>query len=96
LRSANRRILLVGDEYEISQIVRSMLESDGMSVEVAFDRIEPVEKLQENSNFDVVITNLLLLKLDGISVMMEIRRRYPNIAVMYSTAINALMYIEQR
>lgn len=65
-------ILVVDDESQITRVVRSALISNGYAVEVAGDGIAALEKLAEWSP-DMVITDLSMPRMDGITLCSEIR-----------------------
>jgi two-component system KDP operon response regulator KdpE len=66
------KILVVDDESQITRVVRSALISNGYAVEVAIDGISALEKLAEWSP-DLVITDLSMPRMDGITLCSEIR-----------------------
>lgn len=71
-KEALGRILVVDDEPQITRVVRSALISNGYAVEVAGDGIEALAKLAEWSP-DMVITDLSMPRMDGITLCSEIR-----------------------
>jgi two-component system KDP operon response regulator KdpE len=66
------KILVVDDEPQITRVVRSALLSNGYAVEVAGDGITALARLTEWSP-DMVITDLSMPRMDGITLCSEIR-----------------------
>ncbi|MCC8060417.1 MAG: response regulator transcription factor [Clostridiales bacterium] len=66
------RILVVDDEKLIVKGIRFSLEQDGMEVDCAYDGEEAVS-LAKQHEYDVVLLDLMLPKLDGYEVCQAIR-----------------------
>lgn len=69
----NNKILIVDDEQAISEIIKYNLESSGFEVELAEDGIQCLEKLEE-AEFDLVILDVMMPRLDGFGALKEIRK----------------------
>lgn len=69
----NNKILIVDDELAISEIIKYNLENSGFEAELAEDGIQCLEKLEE-SEFDLVILDVMMPKLDGFGALKEIRK----------------------
>jgi DNA-binding response OmpR family regulator len=70
----NNRILLVEDDTSISEMVKSYLTKDGFIVTAAFDGEEGILKFL-NNDFDLIILDLMMPKLDGIETLKIIREK---------------------
>lgn len=70
----NRRALVVDDEPDIRDILRVNLEKIGFQTVEVGDGADAVENVQR-ARFDVVVLDLLLPGLDGLSVCRTIRRQ---------------------
>ena len=71
-----KKILIVDDEQGIRENLKMYLEyneNDGFEVTCASDGLEAV-KLCENQNFDLVIMDIMMPKMDGMSALKEIRK----------------------
>ena len=79
-----RRILLVDDEPLIIKGLKYTLEKDGFETESAYDGEEALQKFQEG-NFDLILLDVMLPKLDGISVCQKIRE-HSNVPIIMLTA----------
>ncbi|MCK5146711.1 response regulator transcription factor [bacterium] len=79
------RVLIVEDEEKVSSFIKKGLESEGFVVECVADGIAGLDKATESS-FDVIILDLMLPGLDGLSVLRQIRQRDINTHVIILTA----------
>ena len=79
-----RRVLVVDDEKLIVKGIRFSLEQEGMEVEVAYDGEEAVEKAKAGE-FDIVLLDIMLPKLDGLQVCQQIRE-FSNVPIIMLTA----------
>ena len=67
-----KRVLVVDDEKLIVKGLRFSLEQDGMEVDCAYDGEEAVN-LARNTEYDMVLLDVMLPKLDGFQVCQQIR-----------------------
>jgi DNA-binding response OmpR family regulator len=67
------RILIVEDELDLSNLIRTELEADGHHIEQAFDGHIAVQYI-ERQTFDLVILDWMLPGLDGLAVCRRIRQ----------------------
>ena len=70
----HNKILIVEDDIAISEMVRNYLIKDGFIVTTAFDGEEAIHKYF-NSDFDLILLDLMMPKLDGIETMKIIREK---------------------
>lgn len=67
-----QRVLVVDDEKLIVKGIRFSLEQDGMEVDTAFDGEEALAMINEKE-YDMVLLDLMLPKMDGLEVCQNIR-----------------------
>ncbi len=77
-------ILIVDDEKLIVKGIKFSLEQDGMEVDSAYDGEEALN-LVKNNSFDLVVLDVMLPKLDGLSVCQQIRE-FSQIPIIMVTA----------
>ena len=83
------RLLYVDDEAAYRSIFcREMKEDKRFQVETAADAASALRML-ENFPADIVLTDLAMPGMDGIDLMREILRRYPDIFVLILTGVNS-------
>ncbi len=78
------KILVVDDEINIRRVVREYAEFEGYEVFEAEDGMDAVEMVKEN-DYDVIIMDVMMPKLDGFSTCKEIRK-YKSVPVIMLSA----------
>lgn len=78
------KILVVDDEKVLVKGIKFNLENEGYQVEVGYDGEEAVE-LARNGNFDLIILDLMMPKIDGLQACMRIRE-FSNVPIIMLTA----------
>lgn len=69
----NERILVIEDEDRIREMLKEYLENEGFRVTEAADGAEGIEKFK-SYEFDMILLDVMLPKVDGWSVCREVRR----------------------
>jgi two-component system, OmpR family, alkaline phosphatase synthesis response regulator PhoP len=82
------RILLVEDDPAVRDIIRIALERDGMAVEDVGDGESALRKFRSFATPDLVVLDIMLPGIDGITVCQEIRR-ISNVPIVVLTARDA-------
>ncbi|HEY2400791.1 MAG TPA: response regulator, partial [Steroidobacteraceae bacterium] len=70
-----RRILVVEDDVRNIFALSSLLEPKGASIEIARNGREALESLTRNSDIDLVLMDIMMPEMDGLTAMREIRKR---------------------
>ena len=78
------KILVVDDEKVLVKGIKFNLESEGYQVETGYDGEEAVE-LARSGNFDLIILDLMMPKIDGLQACMRIRE-FSNVPIIMLTA----------
>lgn len=81
------KILLVEDNLNIGFLTREFLESEGFDVKIYKDGESGLNAFKEHV-FDFCILDIMLPKMDGYQVAVEIRKTHPNIPIIFLTAKN--------
>lgn len=80
----SKRILLVDDEPLILKGLKYTLEQEGYETDSAADGLEALEKFS-SSEYDLILLDVMLPELDGISVCQRIRE-HSNVPIIMLTA----------
>ena len=80
-------ILIVEDELNLHEALKLNLEMEGYEVTSAFDGNEALKKV-ENAYFDLIIMDIMLPELDGISVTESIRVHNNEVPILMLSAKN--------
>jgi len=79
------RILLADDETVVREVLAGQLEDAGFEVTQAMDGRAALELLDSGHCFDVLITDLAMPGLDGVSLIREAQRRHPGLPAILVT-----------
>ncbi len=83
------RLLLIEDEHKVADFVQRGLTAERFAVDVARDGAAGLE-LAQSYDYDLVILDLLLPKLDGTEVLRRIRRANSQIPILVLTPRDAV------
>lgn len=83
------RILVVEDDHRISNVIKKGLTEDGFAVDTAFDG-EEGQYLAESESYDLIILDIMLPKVDGLTICKELRAKNIKIPVLMLTAKTAV------
>ena len=87
-------VLVVDDEINLCRILGAKLAKSGYSVTSVHDGQQAVDRVRE-SDYDLVLLDLILPKLDGLSVLAEIRRMRSRLPVIVMTACESAEALAQ-
>ena len=79
------RLLLVEDDRELSNAIKRVLEINKYEVDVAYNGLEALEYIQYG-DYDSIILDVMMPKLDGIGVVKRMREAGNNTPVLMLTA----------
>jgi len=75
------KILIIDDYSEIVETLSAAMELSGHWVDDAYDGIEAVERLQ-NDSYDVVIVDAEMPRMGGVEVCKFLRSQFPHVYVI--------------
>ncbi len=87
------KILLVEDDFDLNETIKEFLENF-YDVEVVFDGEEALKKAYENNNFDLIILDVKLPKLNGFEVAKKIRK-FTSTPIIFLTSLDSQKDIEK-
>ena len=79
------RILLAEDKRSLSRAVVALLEKNNYSADAVYDGAEALEYLAAE-NYDAVILDIMMPKMDGLTVLRKLRERGSHVPVLMLTA----------
>ncbi|MCK9363355.1 MAG: response regulator transcription factor [Syntrophales bacterium] len=79
------RVLLVDDENSLREQVKNILENQRYTVETAQDGEQALDKLSAAA-FDIVILDIMMPKIDGLTVLKQLRKAKIGTRVLLLTA----------
>ncbi|MGQ9618969.1 MAG: diguanylate cyclase [Candidatus Aminicenantia bacterium] len=83
--NSRTKILVVDDEKEMRELLFDFLSSEGFAVTTANDGVEAFE-IFKKENFPIVITDIRMAKMDGITLLKKIKGYSPLTTVIIITA----------
>ncbi len=84
----NISILLVEDEENLHEALKLNLELEGYEVSSAYDGLSAVKAVQQEY-FDLVILDIMLPEMDGLTVLESIRIQHNDVPVLILSAKNS-------
>jgi DNA-binding NtrC family response regulator len=84
-----KTVLVVDDEPSFREVLKTALESWGYSVELAEDGAEGLS-VYERSLPDLVLSDVVMPKLDGLGLVRVLKQKYPDSVVILFTAYASL------
>jgi CheY-like chemotaxis protein len=84
IKSSQYKVLVVDDEEPIRTFIVTLLSKKGHRCVTAMDGAEALDKMNSD-RFDAVITDIVIGKVDGLTLTKEILRRYPGLPIMIMT-----------
>ena len=79
------RLMICEDEHDLNRIIKMKLTSDGYSVDSCYDGEEALDLL-EFTDYDGVILDIMLPKIDGLEVLRRMRLNGDMTPVLLLTA----------
>ena len=85
LKGLKMKILLVEDEIDLNNVVTKYLKKNGYSIDSVFDGEEALDYLRYGE-YDLVILDIMMPKVNGFEVIKELRNNGDNTAILMLTA----------
>ncbi len=85
-----KKVLVVDDEPDFAAIVKTWLEREGFSVEVAYDGVEGLAKVKgPGGPPDAIVLDVMMPEKDGYAVCQELKAdpKYADIPILLLTAV---------
>lgn len=70
---ANKEILLIDDDIELSELLIQYLSPQGYQIDVAHDGETGLNMARSNKKYDLILLDVMLPKLDGFEVLKKLR-----------------------
>src|SRR5438067_10238087 len=83
------RILVVEDEHKLAGVLKRGLEEHGYAVDVAYDGDDGLA-MATAAPYDLVVLDIMLPKLDGLSLCNQLRAQKLHMPVLMLTARDAI------
>lgn len=80
------KILIVEDDQRVAELIKRGLEEQGFVTTLAYDGLSG-KKLSSQDHFDLVITDIILPKMDGLDLCKYLRQTHPDLPIIMLTAL---------
>ncbi|SNR63678.1 response regulator transcription factor [Flavobacterium sp. ov086] len=80
------KILVIEDDQRVAELIQRGLTEHGFIPTLAYDGLSG-KKLALNNQYDLIITDIILPKLDGLDLCKEIRQIKPDLPIIMLTAL---------
>ncbi len=84
------RVLLAEDDPAMRQFLTAALEKAGYGVTPCADGLEALEKLAEDSDYTLLLADIVMPGLDGIELSQRATEMYPGLKVMFITGFSGI------
>ena len=88
------KILLVEDESDLRMISSDVLKDEGYEVLNASNGLEGLKKVKEE-NPDLIVADVMMPRMDGFTMVKEIREFNSHIPILFLTAKSSIEDIEE-
>jgi CheY-like chemotaxis protein len=90
-----KKILVIDDEKIICETLHDYLEDEGYTTLTAYDGVEGLEIVRREKDIDLIVTDIMMPKKEGISTIRTVRQEFPHIKIIaMSGAANYSNYLE--
>lgn len=73
-----KRALVVDDDDPIRMMLAKIVERQNIRVDTARDGIEAIERLDHDDDYDLILLDLMMPRLDGYGVVKHIEEHHPD------------------
>ncbi len=89
LETGPQTILVVEDEEIVRQVTCDIIRSDGYNVLEATNAISALELCEQSPNIDLVLTDLVMPKMNGPEFIKKLSSKFPKIGVVFMSGYNS-------
>lgn len=79
-------ILIIEDDTRIAELIQRGLQEHGFTLTMAYDGISG-KKMALQNKYELIITDIILPRMDGLELCKEIRKNKPDIPIIMLTAL---------
>jgi CheY-like chemotaxis protein len=72
-----KRALVVDDDDPIRTMLAKVVERQNLQVDTARDGVEAIERLDDQEQYDVIVLDLMMPRIDGYGVLKHLEEHHP-------------------
>lgn len=80
------KILIIEDDSRVAELIQRGLREQGFETTLAYDGLSG-KKLADQNTYDLIITDIILPKMDGLDLCKHIRQTQPDTPIIMLTAL---------
>ena len=84
------RILILDDEQDILNVIEKFFNRKKLFDIVTYNNPKKALKAMSNSKIDVLLTDIMMPEINGVEILKQVKRDYPDIKVIMMTAFSTL------
>jgi CheY-like chemotaxis protein len=73
-----RRALVVDDDDPIRTMLAKVVERQDLAVDTARDGVEAIERLDANGDYDLIVLDMMMPRVDGFGVLKHMQEHHPD------------------
>jgi two-component system response regulator FlrC len=85
--NSSKQILIVDDSHDLTHVIADFLSMYGYQVHTARDGYDALECMQ-SQQIQVVVSDIHMPRMDGFTLMGEIKTRYPKVPIVLITGFS--------
>ncbi len=89
LGTSSQTVLVVEDEEIVRQVTCDIIRSDGYNVIEATNALSALELCEQSPNIDLVLTDLVMPKMNGPEFIKKLSSKFPKIGVVFMSGYNS-------
>jgi signal transduction histidine kinase len=87
-QSFSGKILVVDDEEPVRKVAVKIFQSIGFEVRQAVDGQDALDLLKEDSDYQLILLDMTMPRVDGVEVLHEVRKLYPPIKILFTSGFS--------
>ncbi|MBN2280044.1 MAG: response regulator [Candidatus Marinimicrobia bacterium] len=76
------KVLVIDDDVWINKMIIKVLQTEGFEVFSGFDGKEGLRILHQNTDIDLIITDIVMPEKEGIETIIDVRKEFKNIKII--------------
>ena len=89
------RVLVVDDDPLMLQYVSTILSDAGFTTAKAIDGSDALNKIQQDGPFDLLLTDVMMPRMNGAELARRVRHSWPMLPVLYVTGFSDKLFAEK-
>lgn len=83
-------IILVDDDIALLEFTSASLKNAGHTISSFTDGLSAYNELQKNSNFDIILTDIIMPGMDGLELADKAKQLIPEIKIMFMSGFSGV------